>query len=141
MGYNTRFSGHFRLSRQLTLAEAYEMLLMRKDPELTLNRLEAGAYHLHWVVSTDLQHIIYDGGETFYDYPGQLRALCKWLEDAGVKANGAVYWSGEYATDTGILRVTDNTVTVHEAKHMPTLGLTPLTMDELVQMALGRAAR
>ena len=140
MGYNTRFAGSIRLSRQLTLAEARWLLEMNEDRQLALSRLGVGAC-LQWVPSTDLQHIVFDGGENFYEYPRLLRALCKWLDGVGIEANGTFRWSGEEVGDTGVLKVVDNVVTVHETKHAPSVDPTPLTMDELVQMALDRAAR
>lgn len=140
MGYTTRFSGCIRLSRLLTLAEARWLLEMNADRELTLNRLGVNAY-LQWVPSTDLQHIVFDGGENFHEYLSLLRSLCRWLDRAGVEANGTFHWSGEEVGDIGVLKVVDNVVTVRETKHIPSVNPIPLTMNGLVQMALDCATR
>jgi len=70
-----------------------------------------------WVTNEDGTHLMWDGGEKFYNY-------CEWLnylinhffEKWGVKLNGEVYWKGEESDDMGKIVVKDNKVIVKYAR-------------------------
>jgi hypothetical protein len=70
-----------------------------------------------WVTNEDGTHLMWDGGEKFYNY-------CEWLnylinhffEKWGVKLNGEVYWKGEESEDMGKIVVKDNKVIVKYAR-------------------------
>lgn len=130
MGYTTKFSGHFELSRPLTFAEAREWLS-------TINEAGSPKGYLQWVPTEDLQGVIWDGHEKFYDYTAWLRWLIdKWLKPWGIVLYGSVQWSGEDVGDTGVIEVNDNVVSVFKSERKPRTPKNPLTLDDLKRMAL-----
>lgn len=135
MGYTTKFTGCIKLSRQLTLAEARELLVIAEDNENAYAASGINSY-LQWVPSESLDEIVWDGGEKFYDYEQLLRWLCSvWLLERGIVANGELLWSGEEAGDVGVLTVVSNVVSSAKGKKSRASGK-PLTLSRLGELAL-----
>ena len=136
MGYTTNFTGAISLSRKLTLKEAKELLDIQDcDDADKVKEITGTRSYLQWVPAKTLEHIVWDGGEKFYDYVPLLKWVCQWLKDKGIGANGILFWSGESANDVGRLIVADNQVTV-DADDRPTDLIKPMTLRDLQKMAL-----
>lgn len=72
---------------------------------------------LQWEISDDHEHLQWDGGEKFYSYVEWLEYLIEKIFDPrGYKLNGEIEWVGEDPDDRGMIKVSDNKVTVYEAK-------------------------
>lgn len=134
MGYTTKFTGAIKLGRALTIAEAKTLLeLNESDDAVATTGIRA---YFQWVPSQALDQIVWDGNEKFYEYFSQMVWLCGWLTERGISANGTIFWSGESAEDTGLIRVIDNIATEHpNSSEKPAAG-TPLTLRALEKMAL-----
>lgn len=113
MGYTTRFDGHIKFSRQLTLDEKNQLDDIAED-----RHDEAGApsTYCQWVTDKHGYYLEWDGNEKFYAYVEWLEWLIenkfkKW----GVVLNGSLKWQGEDNEDIGIITVKDNVVKAQEA--------------------------
>jgi len=135
MGYTTKFTGAVKLDRKLTMAEAKELLeLASSDNSEKVTGIRA---YFQWVPADTLEHIVWDGNEKFYEYAEQLQWLCgDWLDQRGITANGEIYWQGEEAGDTGVIRVVANDVTTFPNSKPAGKSPRPLTLDDLGKMAL-----
>jgi hypothetical protein len=127
MGYTTKFDGQFFLDPM--------------PPGATILRLQELDYadrrnfpgegmpdgYNQWQLTTDGQHVAWDGNEKFYYYVEWLQWLIDHvLAPAGVTVTGTVAYQGEEAADSGTLTVRDGKV--HQQKHV----LVPAhTLDEL----------
>lgn len=70
-----------------------------------------------WTTDENGTHLMWDGGEKFYNYVEWLKYLINhFFEKWGVKLNGEVYWKGEDGEDMGKIVVKDNWVTVKYAR-------------------------
>lgn len=70
---------------------------------------------LQWMFEEDMQTIVWDGGEKFYNYIEWIEYLIiRILEPAGYKVNGQVEWNGEDIGDIGTIRIIDNKIIVKE---------------------------
>ena len=67
-----------------------------------------------WLIQPDRQTIKWDGGEKFYRYVEWLEYIIGILKNRKYKVNGTVEWFGEELDDRGIIRVSDNTITIDE---------------------------
>lgn len=136
MGYTTNFTGAIELGRELTMAEAKELLEIAGDNGQKFTGIDA---YFQWVPADTLRHIVWDQGEKFYSYVEQLKWLCSvWLDQRGISANGVLYWQGEETGDTGTITVTNNVVVTHAAQKPNTKTPRPLTMRRLQEMALAQ---
>ena len=137
MGYSTDFSGSLKLSRKLNFAEAKVWLELAEDRDAFKSQSGIDSY-LQWVPSTDLEHLVWDGNEKFYDY---IEAL-KWLlgklkgKENSIIANGELTWQGESVGDVGIITVVDSEVSLSIFNANDDTYVAPLTLDELEKMAL-----
>jgi hypothetical protein len=135
MGYTTEFTGSVKLSRHLTLAEAKELLDLY-DYE-AMKKASGIESYMQWVPTENLDAIVWNGGEKFYEYIPLLEWLCgKWLQEHGIAANGALFWRGESANDIGRITVADNVVTAHVLDECVQDGGKPLTKRRLGELAL-----
>jgi len=140
MGYTTHFTGAIALSRKLTMAEAKELLEMADmDRDKAKETTGTDAY-LQWVPADTMEHIVWDGGEKFYEYVPLMTWLCGWLDERGITANGTLFWSGESASDVGRLIVTKNVVTTDTDDRPATGHPKPLSLRNLQRMALDQVA-
>lgn len=134
MGYTTKFSGSIKLEPKLTLKQAAKWLEYAEKSEHGEGAPDAW---LQWVPSDDLGHIVWDGGEKFYEYTEWLTWICAhWLSEWGITANGRLAWQGEETGDTGDLIVANNAVSAypHKASNEPRRN--PLTEAKLARMIL-----
>lgn len=66
-----------------------------------------------WIISDDLQHLEWDGGEKFYEYDKWLEYLINnFIKPSGYTLNGSVDWQGENIDDKGTLIVNNNVITI-----------------------------
>jgi hypothetical protein len=66
-----------------------------------------------WTPNEDGSAIQWDGGEKFYNYIEWLQYLIEnFISRWGYKLNGEVCWNGEDESDSGILSLKDNVLTV-----------------------------
>jgi len=137
MGYTTEFTGVIGLSRELTLAEARDLLDAAGDGKAICQSRPQG--HLRWVPTEDLRGITWDQGEKFYDYVEWMECVCAWLSHLGIVCNGEIAWSGEEADDTGRIYVRNNDIVASRAEGIKATGARPLTVARLGQIALERA--
>lgn len=141
MGYTTKFTGAIALSRKLTFKEAKELLEIAELDRQEAKKITGTDSYLQWVPATTLEHIVWDGGEKFYDYEPLLRWLCSWLAAKEIIANGTLRWRGESADDVGELVVAYNSVKAHPGARTHEPQPVPLTLDELGRMALAQLAQ
>jgi len=136
MGYTTKFTGSIKLSRQLTLQEAKELMdLADFDADKVYQKSGIRSY-MQWVPTETLDAIVWDGNEKFYEYIPLLKWLSgKWLKEKGIAANGELIWSGEDSDDVGRIIVADNNVTT-ESLDKGAPSCKPLTAKRLGEMAL-----
>lgn len=107
MGYTTEFDGKFLLSRALTLAEYQDLKKLASDESD-----EGPGGYCQWVPAEDGTALMWDGNEKFYHYVDWLEHIIESrLKPWGIILNGAVRYHGEAAGDSGVIDVTDNTVT------------------------------
>jgi hypothetical protein len=115
MGYTTKFTGKFKLSRKLTNEEC-ETLVKFSDERHGGNMDVYGGYPgfwCQWVPSADSKHIVWDGGEKFYHYVEWLHLILdRYLEPWGVTATGKVKWLGEDRGDRGTIELNESIMTV-----------------------------
>lgn len=81
---------------------------------LDVNRSPDGVPGLwcQWIINNDNQ-LIWDGGEKFYNYVEWLEYLiANFFEPKGYQLNGEIYWRGEEFSDSGVITVNNNDVTV-----------------------------
>jgi len=136
MGYTTKFTGQFDLSRKLTLTEAkflVELADMDRDEAKEITGTNA---YMQWVPTESLDGIVWDGNEKFYEYTELLRWLCGWAALRDIQVNGTVLWRGEDASDVGELVVVANQVTEHAGKKTSKKSGQPLTAQKLGELAL-----
>jgi hypothetical protein len=70
-----------------------------------------------WTIDEDGTHLVWDGGEKFYNYVEWLKYLINhFFEKWGVKLNGEITWEGEDSKDMGKIVVVNNVVTVKVAR-------------------------
>ena len=70
-----------------------------------------------WTINEDGTHLVWDGGEKFYNYVEWLKYLINhFFEKWGVKLNGEITWEGEDSEDMGKIVVVNNEVTVKVAR-------------------------
>jgi hypothetical protein len=70
-----------------------------------------------WTIDEEGTHLVWDGGEKFYNYVEWLKYLINhFFEKWGVKLNGEITWEGEDSEDMGKIVVVDNVVTVKVAR-------------------------
>jgi hypothetical protein len=70
-----------------------------------------------WTTNEEGTHLVWDGGEKFYNYVEWLNYLINhFFEKWGVKLNGEITWEGEESEDMGKIVVVDNVVTVKVAR-------------------------
>lgn len=70
-----------------------------------------------WILTSDGEHLEWDGGEKFYNYVEWLEYMIKnFFEPWGIKLNGEITWIGEDSSDRGKIKVTDNKVEIYEGK-------------------------
>lgn len=70
-----------------------------------------------WVPSDDGTTIAWDQGEKFYSYVEWITYIIEhFLTRWGRTLNGTVSWSGEDDYDMGLIRITDNKVSIGEAE-------------------------
>lgn len=134
MGYTTKFSGAIKLSRPLTMTEAKELLEINENPDLA--RAPKPDSYMQWVPSQTLDHIVWDGGEKFYDYTAWMQWLCLLLGAWGIEADGQLYWQGDGTGDTGRIDVSANTVAATSTKQANSGYHKPLTLEKLREIAL-----
>lgn len=136
MGYTTEFFGAIDLSHPLTLSQARELLeVATEGADATLKKFGIHEY-LQWVPSEDLQSIVWDQNEKFYEYKPLLQKVCDWLKEQGIQANGSIQWRGEVKDDTGVLEVENNIVTSLKKKRTRGESKSPLTLYKLADMAI-----
>jgi len=140
MGYDTRFSGAIEFSRPLTLAEATTWMNTHEalyDCDETAKLDAMPDSYLQWVPSEDLQALVYDDNEKFYEYKDWLKwVLSHWIGRWGIVANGEILWSGEETDDNGILKVENNILVVVESKHTKGKSHKPLTRQTLADLVI-----
>jgi hypothetical protein len=135
MGYTTKFSGSLDLSRKLTLAEARDwMEIYDTDRNMPLPGAPNG--RLQWVPTDDLEGLVWDGNEKFYEYIPWLTYLCEFLKARGITVSGQMNWAGEDPDDTGVITVVDSRVSATNNKSKPRKYRNPLTPGALAAMAL-----
>lgn len=133
MGYTTKFNGSIKLSRQLTMGEAKQLLEFNEDPD-KVPAPHPNSY-MQWVPGSTLDCIGWDGGEKFYEYAEWLQWIVLWLAARGISSSGILSWSGEQAGDTGTLTVIDGRVESRPAGSAP-VKFKPMTLRDLAEMAL-----
>ncbi len=108
MGYNTEFSGEFRLDRPLD-----------DDTFFELEGLDGPFYdgmpsqYCQWKVADDWQTIAWNGGEKFYGYIGWIRLINdNYLRPKGYVLNGEVAFQGEEVKDCGRIVATNGIIQV-----------------------------
>lgn len=114
MGYDTRLTGSFSVSPDLTckrIAELNRFASKRhEDPKMP-------GYYCPWIPNEEGTCIEWDGNERPYDYVEWIRYLLKtFLIPWGHTLNGKVRWDGEEQGDVGIISIENNVVTVKKAK-------------------------
>ncbi len=135
MGYTTKFTGQFDLSRKLTMAEAKFLLDLADLDRMEAKGITGTDAYMQWVPTESLDGIVWDGEEKFYEYEDLLRWLCGWLGEKGIQINGNVLWRGESGDDVGELAIAASVLTVHKGKK-PHIAGRPLTSQKLGEMAL-----
>lgn len=138
MGYTTEFTGSIKLSRELTLTEAKELIDLAEDGDADKVAQASGVRtYMQWVPAESLDAIVWDGNEKFYEYLPLLEWLCqKWLRERGIEANGELIWRGESSDDVGLIVVTGNDVANYPNDLPSNLAGKPLTAKRLGEMAL-----
>lgn len=139
MGYTTRFTGALKLSRELTMTEAKWLLECNADPD-AIKGAKPQSY-MQWVPAESLEHIVWDGGEKFYNYIEWLQWLCEKLAVFGIEINGTLYWSGEDITDNGRIEVCASKVTQASSSAPLQSNYEPLTLSRLREIALDQVTR
>ena len=105
VGYSTKFTGKFDLSRQLTLDEFNELTALADTPRVAMPAGAPNPY-LQWRPTHDGRGLEWDGGEKFYDYAEWLEWLSReWFRPRGIEVLGEVRYQGESTGDAGTLRI------------------------------------
>lgn len=136
MGYTTKFTGHIKLSRKLTMAEAKQILEFNEDPD-RIPAPHPNSY-MQWVPNASLDAIGWDGNEKFYNYTEWLSWLCSWLRERGIETAGLLNWSGEDTDDAGQILVIDGVVTASTTLKKADR-FKPIDLRDLAEMALKQA--
>lgn len=137
MGYTTKFSGMFNLSRPLTISEAKTLMDIYDEGDADKVKEVFGVHtYLQWVPNESLDGIVWDGEEKFYHYEELLLAMLGWLGDRGIRVNGRVFWSGEDTTDNGELTVENSVLRSSRNVKTSERSSKPLTPAKLAKMAL-----
>lgn len=141
MGYTTKFSGTFNLSRPLTILEAKTLMDIYGEADANKVQEVFGVRtYLQWVPNETLDGIVWDGEEKFYDYEELLLAPLGWLGERGIRVNGRVFWAGEDAKDTGELKVENSVLSSSRNLKLSERSSKPLTPAKLAKMALEMVA-
>lgn len=135
MGYTTKFIGSVELSRKLTFKEARFWMDFVENDSLFENDSKLRSY-LQWVPSYNLDAIVWDGNEKFYNYVEALEWICRWLYSIDIVANGTMFWRGESSDDIGLIKVQRNIVYVERIEVLVSGSKIPLTLRDLERMAL-----
>jgi hypothetical protein len=133
MGYTTNFSGSINLSRKLTFPEARMLLSITDDSSKAEGKHPNG--YLQWVPNVELDSIVWDGNEKFYDYIEWMEWIICFMETLGIDTNGIIHWGGEDPYDIGVITIEDGKLTVVRANKSMQSGK-PLTIKYLEKMAL-----
>lgn len=106
MGYDTRFEGHFVLSRKLGHKQACWLR------ELMEGRLPDDKWaSCDWELNDDDKTIGFNGSEKFYEYVPWMQYITDSLKQKfGIEVSGEVNYSGEDFEDHGILKIVDGKV-------------------------------
>lgn len=139
MGYTTKFIGHIKLSRPLTMQEAKQLLEFNEDPDLIKEGERPKGGYMQWVPSETLDAIVWDQNEKFYDYEAWLSWLVKWLAARGINGAGQLDWRGESSDDIGKIIVVDDLITVEKGAKLSPSNHKPMTLDKLARLALEQA--
>ena len=119
MGYTTDFEGAFQFSERLTMLQLETLTQLNRERH-------GGNIDVHdgmpgiwcgWTPTDDGMALEWDGVEKFYNYIQWLQfVIDHYVKPWGLKLNGEVTWHGEDRDDRGLLRVTDNIVTIHRGR-------------------------
>ncbi|GEM_PF-1986195 len=111
MGYTTTFAGSLTIDRKLDtaiIAEIEQIRITSRRGEKQANQPQ-GSY-CGWMIEGDQKHLIWDGGEKFYEAIEWLEYLIKYILKGHI-VNGELMAIGEeYENDTYRIQVTKNTV-------------------------------
>ena len=141
MGYTTKFSGTFNLSRPLTISEAKTLMDIYDEGDADMVKETFGVHtYLQWVPTETLDGIVWDGEEKLYHYEELLLALIGWLSDRGIRVNGRVFWSGGDTTDNGELTVENSVLSSSRNVKTSERSAKPLTPAKLAKIALEMVA-
>jgi hypothetical protein len=115
MGYNTEFTGSFKLNRALSNDELKAFDKATSDHCVVRNKDMPDSYCCWEFGPTDatdsIHELRWDGGEKFYDYHEWLKIIVElFVKPWGCTLNGIVQWQGDDVGDVGVLKVTDNAV-------------------------------
>lgn len=115
MGYTTKFSGAFKLDRQLTPEHAEELhALVNYDDRPSTRDGQPDAY-CQWRPTRTLTGIEWDQNEKFYKYVEWLQFIVdRKLTPWGYTLTGSVEYQGETIGDCGLLVVEDGKVCQRE---------------------------
>lgn len=106
MGYTTEFDGRFEMNK-LPPTEVVVRLNELDDidgREQDDDKMPSG--YNQWKLTPDCRHIEWDGGEKFYDYVEWLQYIIDTvLTPNDIALSGSVAYSGENASDNGILTI------------------------------------
>lgn len=138
MSYNTRFTGALKLSRKLTLKEANEWLGFADDMYV-FEKVSGISAYLPWVVSDDLEHLVFDGSESARLFSESLSWIVQWLWERQIYSDGVIVWSGEDAGDGGYFEVISSHVTPISWERVATNAqVKPLDSYTLSKLALAQ---
>ena len=115
MGYTTRFSGSFRIDRELdeTTKLILEQLHDRRHDDYEWIGLPG--IWCHWRVGSDNQSLEWDQGEKFYEYEKWLAYIVNFvLVPAGYGLEGSVLYQGERVGDCGRITVDNESIRVEK---------------------------
>lgn len=98
-----------------TWGAKYDKQLELKAVAQSLGLAQPGLW-CQWTPNGEGTAIVWDEGEKFYYYIEWIEYLIEhFLAPWGYKLNGEVSWDGESSDDRGIIRITDNVVSVGTA--------------------------
>jgi hypothetical protein len=116
MGYNTDFSGSFKITPSLSETDlAFVEKFVEGGPSYAKDRgwPKAPNSWCQWIPDPSGNFLRWDGGEKFYLYTEWLEYLIKnLLAPRGYSLNGFVTWDGEESGDVGKIEVVNNHITV-----------------------------
>lgn len=130
MGYTTKFSGQFKIEPPLSAERRDELLEIARDMSDDDDARGPDSY-CQWEPTADGAALRWDGGEKFYNYVEWLQYLIdSRFGPWGHTVTGSVKWSGEDASDNGVLTVEGNKVTEHKADAKTVAVYVPLALIE-----------